>query len=144
MNDHPPPRPEGESAGSFLQLLQGWLRHLGSRRNGGESLRDSLEELIQNHGDEAVPIDPEERTMFVNLLNFGDLRIDDVSKNEIQELSTLIYALKSSQYEDTVVKNGNGKQDFVVTVKPAKLDEIKQALHVILRIVKAERIAIDT
>ena len=78
MNDHPPPRPEGESAGSFLQLLQGWLRHLGSRRNGGESLRDSLEELIQNHGDEAVPIDPEERTMFVNLLNFGDLRIDDV------------------------------------------------------------------
>ena len=79
-----------------------------------------------------------------NVVERVDLRIDDVSTNEIQELSTLIYALKSSQYIDNVVKNGTGKQDFVVTVKPAQLDEIKQALHLILRIVKAERIAIDT
>ncbi len=41
-------------------------------------MRHSLEELIQNHGDEDLPIDPEERTMFVNLLKFGDLSIDDV------------------------------------------------------------------
>lgn len=79
-----------------------------------------------------------------NFVEHVDLRIDDVSTNEIHELSTLIYALKSSQYNDNVVKNGDGKQDFVVTVKPARLDEIKQALHVILRIVNAERIAIDT
>ena len=78
MNDAPPPDPDGQRRGSLLQLLQGWLRHLGSRRNGGESLRDSLEELIQNHGDEDVLIDPDERTMFANLLKFGDLRIDDV------------------------------------------------------------------
>ena len=79
MNDHPPSRPEeDESADSFLQLLRGWLRHLGARRDGGESLRDSLEELIQNHANEDTPIDPEERTMFVNLLKFGNLRIDDV------------------------------------------------------------------
>ena len=79
-----------------------------------------------------------------NFVEHVDLRIDDVNTNEIEELSTLFYALKSSQYNDTVVKNGPGKQDFVVTVKPAQLDEIKQALHVILGIVKAERIAIDT
>ena len=79
-----------------------------------------------------------------NLVEHVELRIDDVNTNEIEELSTLIYALKSSQYNDNVVKNGTGKQDFVVTVKPAQLDEIKQALHAILGIVKAERIAIDT
>ena len=79
-----------------------------------------------------------------NFVEHVDLRIDDVNTNEIEELSTLFYALKSSQYNDNVVKNGTGKQDFVVTVKPAQLDEIKQALHAILRIVKAERIAIDT
>jgi len=79
-----------------------------------------------------------------NFVEHVDLRIDDVNTNEIEELSTLIYALKSSQYNDNVVKNGTGKQDFVVTVKPAQLDEIKQALHAILGIVKAERIAIDT
>ena len=79
-----------------------------------------------------------------NVVERVDLRIDDVSTNEIQELSTLIYALKSSQYKDNVVKNGSDKQDFVVTVKPARLDEIKQALNVILQIVKGDRIAIDT
>ncbi len=79
-----------------------------------------------------------------NFVEHVELRIDDVNTNEIEELSTLIYALKSSQHNDNVVKNGTGKQDFVVTVKPAQLDEIKQALHVILRIVKPERIAIDT
>jgi len=79
-----------------------------------------------------------------NFVDHVDLRIDDVSTNEIQELSTLIYDLKNSQYNDNVVQNGNGKRDFVITVKPAQLNEIKQALHVILRIVKAERIEIDT
>jgi len=81
-----------------------------------------------------------------NLVDHVDLRIDDVNTNEIEELSTRFYALKNSQYQynDNVVKNGTGKQDFVVTLKPAPLDEIKQALHVILGIVKAERIAIDT
>ena len=79
-----------------------------------------------------------------NLVEHVVLRIDDVNTNEIEELSTLTYALKSSQYNDNVVKNGTGKQDFVVTLKPAQLDEIKQALHAILGIVKAERIAIDT
>ncbi len=81
-----------------------------------------------------------------NLVDHVDLRIDNVNTNEIEELSTRFYALKNSQYQynDNVVKNGTGKQDFVVTLKPAPLDEIKQALHVILGIVKAERIAIDT
>jgi len=79
-----------------------------------------------------------------NFVEHVDLRIDNVNTNEIEELSTLIYALNNSQYNDNVVKNGTGKQDFVVTVKPAQLDEIKQALHAILGIVKAERIAIDT
>ena len=78
MNDTPPPDPKDARTGSLLQLLQSWLGHLGTRRNGNESLRDSLEELIQNHGDEDVLIDPDERTMFANLLKFGDLRIDDV------------------------------------------------------------------
>ena len=78
MNERPPAPPEEESASTHLGLLRSWLRQLGARRNGGDSLRESLEELIQNHGDEDVPIDPEERIMFANLLKFGDLRIDDV------------------------------------------------------------------
>ena len=70
--DGSPPAP------SFVQSLRDWLRSLGPRRNGGESLRDTLEELIEHHGDDEVPVSPDERTMFTNLFKFGELRIDDV------------------------------------------------------------------
>jgi magnesium and cobalt transporter len=68
----------GPAAPSFVQSLRGWLRRLGPRRNGGKSLRDTLEELIKHHGDDAVPVSPDERTMFTNLFKFGELRVDDV------------------------------------------------------------------
>ena len=79
-----------------------------------------------------------------NVVEHVDLRIGDVNINEIEELSTLVYALQGSKYEENVIENGDGKQDFVVRVKPARLNEVKEALHVILTIVNGERIAIDT
>ena len=77
-NGNGPGNGDGPGAALFLRGLRTWLRNLGPRRNGGESRRDALEELIERHGNDEVPINPEERTMFVNLLNFGDLRVDDV------------------------------------------------------------------
>ncbi len=71
-------RKGGPPAPSFVQSLRDWLRSLGPRRNGGESLRDTLEELIEHHGDDEVPVSPDERTMFTNLFKFGELRVDDV------------------------------------------------------------------
>lgn len=68
----------GPPASSFIQSLCDWLRSLGPRRNGGDSLRDTLEELIEHHGDDEVPVSPDERTMFTNLFKFGELRVDDV------------------------------------------------------------------
>ena len=68
----------GRPTGSIVQTLCGWLRGLGTRRNGGESLRDTLEELIEHHGDDEEPVSPDERAMFTNLFKFGELRVDDV------------------------------------------------------------------
>jgi magnesium and cobalt transporter len=68
----------GPPAPSFVQSLRDWLRSLGPRRNGGESLRDTLEELIEHHSDDEVPVSPDERIMFTNLFKFGELRVDDV------------------------------------------------------------------
>ncbi len=82
MSDNDPSRPPGggesESHAGLGQLILTWLRGLSFRRNGGDNLRESLEELINQHGDEDTPLNAEERTMLVNLLNFGDLRVDDV------------------------------------------------------------------
>ncbi|MFP6745446.1 MAG: hemolysin family protein [Alphaproteobacteria bacterium] len=68
----------GRPANSIIQTLREWLRGLGSQRNVGDSLRNTLEELIEHHGDDEVPVSPDERTMFTNLFKFGELRIDDV------------------------------------------------------------------
>ena len=82
MSENHPSRPPGnggsESDASLGERLLAWLRGLNLGRNGGENLRESLEELIEQHADEETPLNEEERTMLVNLLNFGDLRVDDV------------------------------------------------------------------
>ena len=68
----------GAPANWFVRTLRNWLRGLGPKRNGGESLRDTLEELIEHHGDDEEPVSPDERAMFTNLFKFGELRVDDV------------------------------------------------------------------
>jgi len=42
------------------------------------SLRESLEDVIEQHETEAGDITPEERSMLLNILDFGELRVDDV------------------------------------------------------------------
>ncbi len=57
--------------------LAGWLRRLISGRNG-DKLRESVEELLEaDDGSEATFSDAE-RSMLSNLLQFGELRVDDV------------------------------------------------------------------
>lgn len=57
--------------------LAGWLRRLISGRNG-DNLRESVEELLEaDDGSEAAFSDAE-RSMLSNLLQFGELRVDDV------------------------------------------------------------------
>lgn len=72
------------------------------------------------------------------------LRVNTVDEKEIQQLSTVVNALKNRQFDDDIVRYGDGNQDFVVTVRPATLTEIKQALHMILGVVKGDRIVIET
>jgi len=57
----------------------GWLRALfGFNGNGDSSLRESLEEVIEEHEDMHRGLTAEERHMLVNILNFGELRVEDV------------------------------------------------------------------
>lgn len=67
---------EKSSAGMF-----GWVRRIFRGRNGDANLRETLEELIEeSDGDEASeePINAEERLMLMNILDLGELRVDDV------------------------------------------------------------------
>ncbi len=57
--------------------LRGFLRALLGR-NGDSQLRDSFEELLEQHDDRETPIDPDERALIDNILNVGEETAYDV------------------------------------------------------------------
>jgi CBS domain containing-hemolysin-like protein len=68
-----PPEDEGP-----FHSLRNWLRQLTRARNGETtSLREELEELIEEHKEEQ-PIDPHERTLLTNILKLHALNAADI------------------------------------------------------------------
>jgi hemolysin (HlyC) family protein len=69
--------PSGGHEGPF-HSLRNWLRQLTGSRNGETtSLREELEELIEEHKEEQ-PIDPHERTLLTNILKLHELNAADI------------------------------------------------------------------
>jgi magnesium and cobalt transporter len=60
-----------------LHGLRNWLRQLVGQRNGETSLREELEELIEEHQEEQ-PIDPHEHKLLRNILKLHELTAADI------------------------------------------------------------------
>ena len=127
MNDNDPasPNANGDAAAStsLIELMRAWLRGLGTRRNG--NLREALEEVIKSRPDEEAPIDPEEHTMLVNLLNFGELQVDDVMVPRAD-----IVAIEQGAPLDEVVDTMRGVGHSRLPVFRDTLDDIIGMIHV--------------
>ncbi len=80
MNEKfPLPRDDGDGPRlSLRDILRNWLGGMDHRHEGEATLREILEELIDKYPEETVPVSAHERAMLLNLLNFGELRVDDV------------------------------------------------------------------
>ena len=82
MNDHPSspkPRNNGaENKTSLLSGLLGWIHGVGGAQNGEDSVRDALEELIEEREEAEVPIDEDERILLANILELRGRTIHDV------------------------------------------------------------------
>lgn len=57
--------------------MRGFLRSMLGR-NGDSQLRDTFEELLEQHDDRETPIDPDEKALIDNILNVGELTAYDV------------------------------------------------------------------
>jgi CBS domain containing-hemolysin-like protein len=78
MAEPAPDGPGGEGNGDRpLRALRNWLRHW-RRSRSGESMRDSLEEIIEEREEVAEPIDPQERMLIGNILKLHELSTSDV------------------------------------------------------------------
>ena len=70
---------DGRSEPSNLStMLRGWLRGLRRARNGETSVRDTLEEIIEERDDIDMPINEDERLLLANILELRDRTIHDV------------------------------------------------------------------
>ncbi len=58
--------------------LKRWFRGLRNGRNGSSQLRETFEELIEQHEERDHPIDYREKQLLHKILAFGDLTVNDV------------------------------------------------------------------
>ncbi|MEP4377988.1 MAG: hemolysin family protein [Alphaproteobacteria bacterium] len=73
-NDKPAPGAETSGLGQFAN----WLRALFGSRNGENSVRETIGELIEDTGAAVTPINPDEGALIANILKLHDLTAEDV------------------------------------------------------------------
>jgi len=64
---------EARKPGGILQ----WLKNMRAGRNGGSNVRETLEELIEQHEEREAPIEPRERQLIERILNVGAVTVND-------------------------------------------------------------------
>ncbi len=69
-------RDEDDDQNSLPQQFRGWLRGI-LRRRGDNTLRDAIEELIEEQGDGESSIDAGERVLLANILKLRDRTVVD-------------------------------------------------------------------
>ncbi|HEY5048878.1 MAG TPA: hemolysin family protein [Rhizomicrobium sp.] len=69
--------PDGAPSGNTLSILQRLAKIL-RRGQSAQSIRESLEEVIEESERQSPALSPQERIMLANLLKFGELRVGDV------------------------------------------------------------------
>jgi len=111
MSD-PDPVPSGNANGEHTSLLKR-LSHL-LRRGNTHSIRESLEEVIEESERQSPALSAQERVMLGNLLKFGELRVDDVmvpradivAIDESTPLCEVVSAFRAAQHSRLPIYRG--------------------------------------
>lgn len=102
------PRENGADDDSIFHSLRGWLKSM-RRSRAGESVRETLEELIEEREEAEIPIDDHERRLLGNVLHLRDVTAADLmvpradivaidTKATIQDLNGVIASTGHSRY----------------------------------------------
>jgi CBS domain containing-hemolysin-like protein len=124
MSDSAQGRPVAPPVEGPFHGLMNWLRHLRRARNGDMSLRDELEELIEEH-QEDEPIDPHERRLLVNILKLHELTAADVMVPRV-DIVALPAETPFAEAVQQLVENGHSR----VPVYRDTLDDVIGIIHI--------------
>ena len=75
-----PPSSDADAAAEDRKpgALRRWFKGLRNGRNGSSTLRETFEELIEQHEEREHPIDSREKQLLDKILTFGNLTVNDV------------------------------------------------------------------
>ena len=117
-------RPPDDNEGPF-HSLRNWLRQLTRSRNGETtSLREELEELIEEHKEEQ-PIDPHERSLLVNILKLHSLVASDIMVPRV-DIMALDIETPFAEAAKQIIEVGHSR----VPVFRETLDDIVGMIHI--------------
>ncbi len=104
-----------------------FLKNIFGRGDYGPSLRESLEEVIEEHEEETPEqaLGDEERVMLFNIINYGDLRVDDVMVPRAD-----IVAAPIDTGFDALIKQFSQAGHSRLPVYRDELDELLGMVHV--------------
>ncbi|MCK5623783.1 MAG: HlyC/CorC family transporter [Alphaproteobacteria bacterium] len=131
MSEEPPStrRSPGENRTADEPRKQGWLssffKGLRGKGNGENSLRDSVEALIEQREEQAEPIDPEEHTLIANVLKLGTVTIEDamVPRADIDAVEDTI---PLNEVVAAMTKTGHSR----IPVYQGTLDDVIGMIHI--------------
>jgi magnesium and cobalt transporter len=129
MSERPPSRPPRDDGAdppiAVLKSIRQWLKSVKRGRNGESSLREEVEEAIETLDEAAGQIDTHERALLANMLEFGNVRVEDVML---------------PRPDIVAVEAGAGIEDIVTVVKEkghsrlpiyrSSLDDVLGLIHI--------------
>jgi len=68
---------EGDST-SLMRRFRSWLRAYLKEKHPDNSLKEAIEEVLEEHEEEAAALAPEEQNLLKNMLSFGELAVIDI------------------------------------------------------------------
>lgn len=113
---------------SIIQSIRGWLRDsfYEPRESVREALEEAVEGVLEEHADDgAAGIDPEERQMIQNLLEFGELEVEDVMIHRAQ-VDAISENLDLKALLAKVLEMGHSR----LPVYRGSLDEVIGLIHI--------------
>jgi magnesium and cobalt transporter len=115
---------DGREKSSFLKRIGSKLKRK-SRQVPDASLKEALEEVLEEHEQSAIMMAPEEKTMFRNMLEFADLTVSDIMVPR-----TDILAVEDTITLDNLKKHVLEQRHTRIPVYSGTLDTIRGFIHI--------------
>ncbi len=121
------PRLHGADSDTSTATLGERLKNLlrGISGGGEGDLKESIEDVIDEHADEGDTLDPEQRAMLTNILGFGELQADDIMVPRAD-----IVAVDIDDDLDEVMRTFREGRHSRLPVYGENLDAVKGFVHI--------------